>query len=166
MNRNIALWFMAGLLLLFMFSSLQGPRETAHSQIPFSDFLAEVETGQVEEVTLRGSEVIGTYEDGRAFRTYAPEGADIVAPLTENKVGIKVDPPSEPSLIWSLLISAFPILLLIAVWIYFMRRMQGGAGGGGIMGVGKSRARMLTQDSRRVTFEDVAGIDEAKQELE
>jgi cell division protease FtsH len=166
MNRNIALWFMAGLLLLFLFSTMQEPRETAQTQVPFSDFLAEVEAGQVEAVTLRGAEVIGTYADGRTFRTYAPEGADIVAPLTRNNVGIMVDPPREPSLMWSLLVSAFPILLLIGVWIYFMRRMQGGAGGGGIMGVGKSRARMLTQDSRRVTFEDVAGIDEAKQELE
>jgi cell division protease FtsH len=166
MNRNIALWFMAGLLLLFLFSTMQEPRETAQTQVPFSDFLAEVEAGQVEAVTLRGAEVIGTYADGRTFRTYTPEGADIVAPLTRNNVGIMVDPPREPSLMWSLLVSAFPILLLIGVWIYFMRRMQGGAGGGGIMGVGKSRARMLTQDSRRVTFEDVAGIDEAKQELE
>ncbi len=166
MNRNIALWFMAGLLLLFLFSTIQGPRETVQAPLPFSDFLAEVEAGQVEEVTLRGSEVIGTYADGRMFRTYAPEGADIVTALTRNNVGIVVDPPREPSFMWSLLVSAFPILLLIAVWVYFMRRMQGGAGGGGIMGIGKSRARMLTQDSRRVTFQDVAGIDEAKQELE
>ncbi len=166
MNRNIALWFAAGLLLLFLFSTLQPPRETAQTQVAFSEFLADVESGQVAEVTLRGSEVTGTLVDGRNFKTFAPEGANLVEPLRENNVGIVVEPPAEPSLIWSLLVSAFPILLLIGVWIYFMRRMQGGAGGGGIMGVGKSRARMLTQDSRRVTFEDVAGIDEAKQELE
>ena len=166
MNRNIAVWFIAGLLLLFLFSTMQPPRETVHTSIAFSDFLAEVESGQVEKVTLRGPEVTGTLVDGRSFRTYAPEGANLVEPLRQNNVGIAVEPPAEPSLMWSLLVSAFPILLLIGVWIYFMRRMQGGVGGGGIMGVGKSRARMLTQDSRRVTFEDVAGIDEAKQELE
>jgi cell division protease FtsH len=167
MNRNMALWFISGLVLLFLFTSLQGPRETEQARISFSNFLEEVETGAVEKVTLRGPEVIGTYGDGRAFRTFAPEGANLVEPLTRNNVDIVVEPPPEPSLMWSLLISAFPILLLIGVWVYFMRRMQGGVGGGGgIMGVGKSRARMLTQDSRRVTFEDVAGIDEAKQELE
>jgi cell division protease FtsH len=166
MNRNIALWFISGLVLLFLFSSMQGTRETEHARISFSSFLEEVEAGTVEEVTLRGSEVIGTYGDGKTFRTFAPEGANLVEPLTRNNVDIAVEPPREPSMLWSLLISAFPILLLIGVWVYFMRRMQGGAGGGGIMGVGKSRARMLSQDSRRVTFQDVAGIDEAKQELE
>ena len=166
MNRNIAIWFISALLLLFLFNAMQGPQEPSDTPIPFSDFLAEVEAGQVQDVTLRGPEVIGTYSDGRTFRTYAPEGTDLVEPLSRNNVGISVEPPREPSMMWSLLISAFPILLLIAVWVYFMRRMQGGPGGGGIMGVGKSRARLLTQDSRRVTFDDVAGIDEAKQELE
>ena len=166
MNRNISLWFIAVLVLLFLFSFLQGPREPERAAISFSSFLEEVEAGTVEEVTLRGFEIIGTYGDGRTFRTFAPEGANLVEPLTRNKVGIVVEPPREPSMMWSLLVSAFPILLLIGVWVYFMRRMQGGPGGGGLMGVGKSRARMLSQDSRRVTFQDVAGIDEAKQELE
>ena len=106
MNRNIALWFIAGLLLLFLFSTMQAPRETAQTQIPFSEFLAEVESGQVGQVTLRGPEVVGTFVDGRNFRTYAPEGANLVEPLRENSVEIVVQPPAEPSLMWSLLVSA------------------------------------------------------------
>jgi len=116
-------------------------------------------------VTIRGQDIVGKYDDGTEFRTFAPANADIVEPLTTNSVRVTAAPEPKPGLLASLLISAFPILLLIGVWIYFMRRMQGG-GPGGVMGFGKSKARMLNQDNRRVTFEDVAGIDEAKQELE
>ncbi len=163
---NVFLWLAAGLVLLVLISGLQAPSSGGSSQLPFSDFLSSVQNGRIAEVTIQGQEVTGTYTDGGTFKTFAPDGADLVTPLTERGVEITARPEPGPSLLGTLLMSAFPILLLIAVWIYFMRRMQGGGGAGGVMGFGKSKARMLNPDHRRVTFEDVAGIDEAKQELE
>ena len=162
---NLGLWIVIGLVVILLFSALQGTggRSTGN-QMSYSEFLSQVSGGDVTEVTIRGQEIAGTTTDGHTFHTYAPEGADVVGPLTKSGVKIIAAPPAQPSFLVSLLISTFPVLLLIGVWIYFMRRMQGG--GGGVMGFGKSRARLLNQDMRRVTFEDVAGIDEAKQELE
>src|SRR5512134_1589644 len=166
LNRNLGLWLLAGLVLFLTFSAMQGPSERrADQQLSFSDFIAAVQAGEVSEALVRGQEVSGVLRDGQAYSTYVPRGANLVPQLAEHGVRISALPPQQPSLLMSLFISAFPVLLLIGVWIYFMRRMQGG-GSGGLMGFGKSRARMLTQDSRRVTFDDVAGIDEAKQELE
>ncbi len=164
-NNNLLFLLVGGLVLFLLFGGMQGPTGGGRTQVPFSDFLAQVETGRVADVTIRGQEVIGKYDDGTEFRTFAPANADIVQPLTTNSVRFTAAPEPKPGLLTSLLVSAFPILLLIGVWIYVMRRMQGG-GSGGVMGFGKSKARMLNQDTRRVTFEDVAGIDEAKQELE
>ncbi|TVR96779.1 MAG: cell division protein FtsH, partial [Rhodospirillales bacterium] len=167
-NRRLGLWLLAGLVLFLLFSALQGPGPGPQQgeQLSYSEFHANVEAGSVSEVTIRGQEATGALRDGRPFRTVIPQGADVVPSLIERGVRVSATPPPQPSLLSSLFISAFPVLLLIAVWIYFMRRMQGGGPGGGIMGFGKSRARMLAQDHRRVTFDDVAGIDEAKQELE
>jgi cell division protease FtsH len=164
-NRNLGLWLVAAVLLILLFSSLQGagPR-TADRQMGFSDFLTSVAAGEVSGVTIRGQEITGTARDGAPFRVFVPEGADVVEPLTKSGVRIAAAPPQGPGLLQSLFFSTFPVLLLIGVWIYFMRRMQGGPGG--LMGFGKSRARLLSQDTRRVTFTDVAGIDEAKNELE
>jgi cell division protease FtsH len=164
-QRRFWFWVAAGLLLLFAWNSQQGPAGPAPETLAYSDFLAEVEAGSVTEVTIRGQEVMGTFENGDRFQTYAPRGADLVNPLTENGVRVAAEPRPGPSLLGSLLVSALPILLLVGLWLFFMRRMQGG-GPGGVMGFGKSKARMLTPDDRRVTFEDVAGIDEAKHELE
>jgi cell division protease FtsH len=166
LNRNLGLWLLAGLVLFLTFSAMQGPSERrADQQLSFSDFIAAVQAGEVSEAVVRGQEVSGVLRDGQAYSTYVPRGANLVPQLAEHGVRISALPPPQPSLLMSLFVSAFPVLLLIGVWIYFMRRMQGGSSGG-LMGFGKSRARMLTQDSRRVTFDDVAGIDEAKQELE
>jgi cell division protease FtsH len=166
LNRNLGLWLLGGLVLFLLFSAIQGPSErTPDRQLSFSDFIAAVQAGDVADAVVRGQEVSGTLRDGQAYTTYVPRGANLVPQLAEHDVRISAMPPQAPSLLMSLFISAFPVILLIGVWIYFMRRMQGG-GSGGLMGFGKSRARMLTQDSRRVTFDDVAGIDEAKQELE
>jgi cell division protease FtsH len=166
LKGNTILWIVVGLILVGLFSQMQGTStgRTPDAQVAYSDFLANVEQGQVKSVTIRGQEIFGTLQDGHSFRTYAPDGADVVAPLNAKGVRIQAAPPQQPSFLMSLLISSFPVLLLIGVWIYFMRRMQGGPGG--VLGFGKSRARMLQQDQRRVTFTDVAGIDEAKQELE
>jgi cell division protease FtsH len=159
------LWIMIGIILITLFSQAQGPmnRDT-EPKVAYSDFLASVDAGQVRSITVSGQEVRGTFADGQTFQTFAPEGADVISPLVDKNVHIKAVPPAQPSLLASLFISSFPVLLLIGVWIYFMRRMQGGPGG--ILGFGKSRARMMQQDQRRVTFTDVAGIDEAKQELQ
>jgi cell division protease FtsH len=162
-NQNIILWVIVGLLILFLFNGLQSPGGHAPQSMPFSEFLNQVDQGKVGEVVIRGRDIQGKDREGVAFHTYAPEGTDIVGPLAEKGVRISAAPPPGPNPLLSLFISAFPVLLLIGVWIYFMRRMQGG--GGGVMGFGRSRARMLSQDTRRVTFDDVAGIDEAKQEL-
>ena len=165
-GKNLALWVIIGLLLVALFNLFQQPSSrSAQDGIPFSEFLAEVQNGQVREVTIQGNSINGVYGDGRAFKTYAPDDANLVDRLNKRGVVIKVLPHEEgtPSL-FQILISWFPMLLLVGVWIFFMRQMQ--SGGGKAMGFGKSRARLLTERLGRVTFEDVAGIDEAKQELE
>ena len=165
-GKNLALWVIIGLLLVALFNLFQQPSNRAGEVgIPFSDFLAEVQSGQVREVTIQGNSISGVYADGRGFTTYAPDDPNLVERLTKRGVVIKALPSEDgtPSL-FQILISWFPMLLLIGVWIFFMRQMQ--SGGGKAMGFGKSRARLLTERLGRVTFEDVAGIDEAKQELE
>jgi cell division protease FtsH len=165
LQRNLMLWLTAGVLLVALFNSMKPPAGSATLDIPFSDFLAQVQSGHVTEVTIRGQEIAGAYDDDQRFQTFAPTGSDIIAPLTASNVRINAVPEPRPSFLGSLLGSALPILLLIGVYVYMMRRMQAGGGPGGVMGFGKSKARMLAPDKRRVTFEDVAGIDEAKREL-
>jgi cell division protease FtsH len=165
-GKNLALWIIIGLLLvalfnLFQTSSTRGPQ----ASLPFSDFLSDVNRGQVADVTIQGHNISGHFTDGRAFSTYAPDDPNLVSRLTDKQVRITAAPIEDnvPSL-FSILVSWFPMLLLIGVWVFFMRQMQGG--GGRAMGFGKSRARLLTEKVGRITFDDVAGIDEAKQELE
>jgi len=165
-GKNLLLWVIIGALLVILFNMFQQPgQRTGQVGIPFSEFLAEISNGQVREVTIKGQNIEGYYTDGRGFRTYAPEDANLVERLSSRGVVIKAVPADDgsPSLV-QILISWFPMLLLIGVWIFFMRQMQ--SGGGKAMGFGKSRARLLTERAGRVTFEDVAGIDEAKVELE
>jgi len=166
LGKNLVLWVVIGALLIVLFNMFQQPTGgDGRIGIPFSDFVAEVGNGQVREVTIQGNNIEGTYTDGRGFQTYAPNDPDLVQRLTNKGVVIKAKPVDDgsPSIL-QILISWFPMLLLIAVWIFFMRQMQ--SGGGKAMGFGKSKAKLLTEKSGRVTFEDVAGIDEAKTELE
>jgi len=165
-GKNLALWIVIGLLLvalfnLFQTSSTHGPQST----LAFSDFVSDVSKGQVSDVTIQGHGITGHFTDGRAFSTYAPTDPNLVSRLIDKDVRITAAPLDDnvPSL-FSVIVSWFPMLLLIGVWIFFMRQMQGG--GGRAMGFGKSRARLLTEKVGRITFEDVAGIDEAKSELE
>ena len=165
-SKNLALWVIIALLLVALFNLFQtSTPQRGLTNYAFSDFISEVERGQVEDVTIQGEGITGHFRDGRAFTTYVPPDANIVPQLRNSGVRITAMPASDntPTL-WGILISWFPMLLLVGVWIFFMRQMQGG--GGKAMGFGKSRARLLTEKTGRVTFDDVAGIDEAKQELE
>jgi cell division protease FtsH len=165
-GKNLALWIIIGVLLVALFNLFQGssPR-TGQRSLAYSDFLSEVESGRVNQVTIQGQQISGRFSDGSTFQTYAPQDAELVPRLNTSGVRISAAPPEEgTSGLFQILLSWFPMLLFIAVWIFFMRQMQGG--GGKAMGFGKSRARLLTEKTGRVTFDDVAGIDEAKSELE
>ena len=165
-SKNIALWLIIGLLLIALFNLFQGTSNNrTSSTISFSDFLAAVESGNVSEVHIKGDNVEGFFEDGRPFNTYSPNYPNLVDKLNENGVRITAVPAGQGMHpILSVLLSWFPMLLLIGVWIFFMRQMQ--SGGGKAMGFGKSKARLLSEQIGKITFLDVAGIDEAKQELE
>ena len=165
-SKNVVLWIIIGLLLIVLFNLFQGTSNNRNtSKISFSDFIAATESGNVSEVNINGSNVTGFLNDGRSFSTYVPNYPNLVDKLNESGVKITAE-PSERSMhpLLSVLLSWFPMLLLIGVWIFFMRQMQGG--GGKAMGFGKSKAKLLNEAVGKVTFDDVAGIDEAKQELE
>ncbi len=166
-GRNIALWIIIALLLLTLFNLFQGQSSRGPTtSLPFSEFLDRVEEGQVHDVTIQGNNISGHLTgSGQNFSTYAPDDPGLVDRLRERGVVINAKPPDESvSPLFGILLNWLPMLLIIGVWIFFMRQMQGG--GGKAMGFGKSRARLLTEKQGRVTFEDVAGIDEAKEELQ
>ena len=165
-SKNIILWVVIGLLLIALFNLFQNSSSTNQSkEISFSDFLIAADNGNISEVKIVGNNVSGFFEDGRSFSTYSPNYPDLVDKLNQSGVKIVAE-PSERSMhpILSVLLSWFPMLLLIGVWIFFMRQMQ--SGGGKAMGFGKSKAKLLNEAIGKITFDDVAGIDEAKQELE
>ncbi|MDC0232717.1 ATP-dependent zinc metalloprotease FtsH [Pelagibacteraceae bacterium] len=165
-SKNIILWVVIGMLLIALFNLFQNSSSTNQSkEISFSDFLIAAENGNISEVKIVGNNVSGFFEDGRSFSTYSPNYPDLVDKLNQSGVKIVAE-PSERSMhpILSVLLSWFPMLLLIGVWIFFMRQMQ--SGGGKAMGFGKSKAKLLNETIGKITFDDVAGIDEAKQELE
>ena len=166
MARNIILWLVIGMVMLALFNMFQPNNQTRAATVPFSDFVAQVESGDMREVAIEGNNLYGVTNNNIPISTYMPEGSDVVAILRAHNVQIEARPDTSnaPGL-FSLLLSWFPMLLFIGVWIFFMRQMQGG-GRNGAMGFGKSRAKLLTEHHGRVTFDDVAGIDEAKTELE
>lgn len=160
--KNLALWLVIGLLMIALFHFFNKPQQMTRA-IPFSDFLDQVESGQVSDILIQDEEISGHYRNGGAFKTYAPEDPDLLRTLRNQGVRIEVKPPERTSWYMNLLISWFPMLLLLGVWIFFMRQMQ--SGGSKALAFGKSRARLQTDHRRKATFRDVAGVDEAKEEL-
>ncbi len=164
--RNLALWAIIAVLLVALFNLFQSPVQRSGVQdVPYSKFLQDVSNGTVRSVTISGPQITGDYADGGGkFATYAPEDPNLVSKLEEKGVTIEAQPPSEGSALGSFLFTWLPMFIILGVWIFFMRQMQGSSGKA--MGFGKSKAKLLTEHSGRITFEDVAGVDEAKQDLE
>ncbi len=162
-TKNLALWLVLGLMFLLLFNvfTRQQGREP---EIVYSDFWSAVERGDVQEVTIQGRHVQGKYQSGERFRTFSPSDPGLVTTLREKNIRIAAKPEDDSPWYFVLLVNWFPMLLLVGVWIFFMRQMQ--AGGGKAMSFGKSRARLLNENQARVTFSDVAGVDEAKDELQ
>jgi cell division protease FtsH len=162
-NRSMFVWLFVVLLIIFLYHVYQKPK-TQPQPLAFSDFIDAVAADRVASVTMQGQNVTGTLKDGKEFKSFAPEDPDMIKMLREHKVRIQAQPNEEGGMWQSILINMLPMVLLIGVWIFFMRQMQ--AGGGKAMAFGKSRARMSTGKDNKITFEDVAGIEEAKGELE
>ncbi len=164
--KNVLLWAVIAVILLSVFSNFSKPTTTT-SQLPYSSFIDMVKSGQVTQVTMDGRDIKGKLGSGSLFTTYSPEtdNSALIGDLLKNNVEIKGVAPEGQSLLMQIFISWFPFLLLIGIWVFFMRQMQGGAGGRGAMSFGKSKARMLGEDQVNVTFNDVAGAEEAKEEV-
>ncbi|UCE88307.1 MAG: ATP-dependent zinc metalloprotease FtsH [Pseudomonadota bacterium] len=163
--KNIILWVIIAVILMAVFNNLS-QRGTSPSKISYSEFMEYVKQGEVSEVTIQGKEISGVLRNEDHFATYSPETENtyLLADLLENGVKIAAKPPEQS--IWpQLFINLFPFLLIIGLWIFFMRQMQGGGSGRGALSFGKSRARLLGEDQVKVTFTDVAGVDEAKEEV-
>ena len=164
MAKNLLLWVVIAIVLMSVFNNFTATQSTPRN-LDYSDFIEQVKQGGVKEVTIRGRLIEGVTETGQRFSTYSPGDDGLVGDLLNNNVIIKAAPPEGQSVLMQILINWFPLLILIALWIFFMRQMQGGAGGRGAMSFGKSRARMLSEDQVKVTFQDVAGAEEAKEEV-
>ena len=166
MLKNVVLWVVVAVVLMSMLNNFGG-RKSVESGMSYSQFLQSVREGQIKQVSIDGPIIRGLTGTGERFSTYSPPNdPHMVDDLLENHVDIKVDPPESESFFTQIFISWFPMLLLIGVWVFFMRQMQGGGGGRGAMSFGKSKARLIEEDQIKVTFADVAGCDEAKEDVQ
>ncbi|MBF96772.1 MAG: cell division protein FtsH [Pelagibacterales bacterium] len=166
-GKNFAVWVIVALVLVLLFNMFEGGKKTVKpSQIPYSEFLKLVETDKINDVSMVGRNIIGHLDDGSKFKTYTPPNdPTLIEKLSSHNIVINAAPEEEPvSPLLGLFLNWLPMLLFIGIWIFFMRQMQGGRGGA--LGFGKSKAKLLTEKQGRVTFKDVAGVDEAKEELE
>ncbi len=164
--KNVLLWVVIAVILMTVFNNLGGQRPDTDT-IGYSEFLQSVNTGQVDQVKFDDVKITGIRDGGKPFTTFSPEtdNSSLIGELNRAGVQFESVPPENQSLLFSILISWFPFILLIGIWIFFMRQMQGGGGGRGAMSFGKSKARLLNEDQVKVTFADVAGVEEAKQEV-
>ena len=161
--KNIALWLVISLVMIMLFNMMT-EKDRGQQPISYTTFLAAVEEERVAQVTIQGSDIQGKFIDDTTFTTYAPDDPELIGMLRNQGIVIEAMPGDDPSFWMTLLVSWGPILLLIAVWVFFMRQMQ--SGGGKAMSFGKSRAKLLSESQTKIMFSDVAGIDEAKDELE
>ena len=157
--KNIAIWLIVALVLVTVFNQF-GVKNAADSQVVYSQFIDEVKQGHIQKVVIDGRVLRGITTEGKKFNTYAPTDPWLVSDLLKNNVVVEAKPDEEPSLLMNIFVSWFPMLLLIGVWVFFMRQMQGG-GKGGAFSFGKSRARQLDENTNQITFADVAGCDES-----
>jgi cell division protease FtsH len=164
MFKNMAIWLVIGIVLMTVFNQFNTRQSAALGSLEYSQFLEEVKSGRVTKVVIQGRTLEATTTDGKRITTYAPPDLWMVSDLLKNNVKVVAKPEEEQSFLTSIFVSWFPMLLLIGVWIFFMRQMQGG-GKGGAFSFGKSRARMMDESSNTITFADVAGCDEAKEEV-
>jgi cell division protease FtsH len=164
MMKNIVLWVVIAMVLMSVFNNF-GPQQSKQSEMDYSTFISSVKNGGVSSVDIQGRTITGKLSDGSNFTTYSPDyDPGLIGDLLDNGVAIKAEPAEKTGLLMQIFISWFPMLLLIGVWIFFMRQMQGG-GGKNPLSFGKSKARMLNEDQVKVTFKDVAGVEEAKEEV-
>jgi cell division protease FtsH len=163
MFRGLFIWLLIAMMMILLINLLSSPKKV-ENEITFSQFISKVEAGEVEEVVIKERDITGRFADGKKFRTYAADYPDLVSLLREKGVEITAQPPDQPAWYMTFLLSWGPIIFLALIWIFFMRQMQ--AGGTKAMTFGKSRARLITEKQVRVTFADVAGVDEAKEEVE
>ncbi len=164
MFKNLAVWLVIGLVLMTVFNQFNS-RQVATGSVEYSQFIEEVKSGRISKVVMEGRTLKATTSEGKRITSYAPPDLWLVSDLLKNGVKIEAKPEEEPSFLMNLFVSWFPMLLLIGVWVFFMRQMQGG-GKGGAFSFGKSKARMMDESTNAITFADVAGCDEAKEEVQ
>jgi len=162
--KNILLWVVIAFILMSVFTNF-GQQHGAPQPLEYSKFISDVRQGKVKSVIIEGQNIRGWTQDNQQFHTYAPDDPGLMADLLNNDVAVNAKPPEKQGLLTQIFISWFPMLLLIGVWIFFMRQMQGGGGGRGAMSFGKSKARLLGEDQVKVNFSDVAGVEEAKEDV-
>ena len=164
MTKNILLWLIIATALMSVFNGF-GPQNSTQTQTEYSQFLSDVRSGKIQRVEIDGRTITGYSASGERFSTYSPGDPGLIDELINYNVEISARPPEQQGILMQIFISWFPMLLLIGVWVFFMRQMNGGAGGKGAMSFGRSKARMLNEDQVSVTFDDVAGVEEAKEEV-
>ncbi|MDH3354227.1 MAG: ATP-dependent zinc metalloprotease FtsH, partial [Chromatiales bacterium] len=165
MVKNVLLWVVIAVVLMSVFNNFGPQQQSASSQLEYSQFIKDVKQGQVKSVVIEGRTIRGYFNSNERFSTYTPDDPGLISDLLNSNVVVNAKPPEKQGILTQIFISWFPMLLLIGVWIFFMRQMQGGGGGKGAMSFGKSKARMLGEDSIKINFSDVAGVEEAKEEV-
>ncbi|MBI3570265.1 MAG: ATP-dependent metallopeptidase FtsH/Yme1/Tma family protein [Gammaproteobacteria bacterium] len=164
LTKNLLLWLVIAIVLMSVFNNF-GNRQPTARPMEYSTFIQKVRSDEIDRVTIQGREITGKLKSGESFTTYNPGDQQVFNDLIDHKVQFEGKPQEEQSLLLTIFINWFPLLLLVGVWVFFMRQMQGGMGGRGAMSFGKSKARMLSEEQNKITFDDVAGVEEAKEEV-